>query len=80
MQSKLERIEKESSRLKKENEELEDQIKQQRELLADVDRERDDFQAQMDQKDIQLNELQGNTQSTIQSRFHCSCHPRQELF
>lgn len=57
----MERLSSDLTRTKKENDELSDQIKMQRELLAEVDRERDVFQMQMDQKDIRLVDLEGKT-------------------
>ncbi len=60
-EAKVERLSNDLTRTKKDNDELSDQIKMQRELLAEVDRERDVFQMQMDQKEIRLVDLEGTT-------------------
>jgi chromosome segregation ATPase len=53
----LERLGKELDRVKKENTGIKDQVKQQRSLLESIDHERDVFQMQMDQKDVELTSL-----------------------
>jgi chromosome segregation ATPase len=53
----LERLNKELDRVKKDNGGLGDQVKQQRSLLESIDHERDLFQCQMDQKDVEVDGL-----------------------
>jgi len=52
-----ERVGAECERIRSDNEKLEDQVKQQRELIDRVDKERDVFQMQMDQKDVVISEM-----------------------
>lgn len=56
-EAQLERAKSECERVRNECSELEEQVKKQRDLLDRVDRERDAFQMQMDQKDVDISEL-----------------------